>query len=138
MTQQIVFNAFADSAIQGHRPAANLSSARLALRSLNIRSHAQCFLPRLTPPQRYARNTGQKRSVTLHVSPLECAPTSHFAPESDLKSFRMRTYVTQGEGGWVPQNNVNSLILKPISDHPLVLVPGNVNGSRGSILQERR
>jgi len=58
-----------------------------------------------------------------HLTPLECALTSHFASEFDLKSFRMRTYVTPGGRGGAPAFVSNYLILQGLLlCHP-VLVP---------------
>ena len=49
-------------------------------------------------------STSHSPLVTAPISSLESALTSHFAPKFDLKSFRMRTYVTPGgEGGGYPK-----------------------------------
>ena len=61
--------------------------------------------------------------ATAPITPLECALTSHFAPKFDLKSFRMHTYVTPGEGGAVSQLHVNSQILNDLLTCHLVPVP---------------
>ena len=81
---------------------------------------------RATAPQHPSRALDLQHS-TMHfksaITPLESALTSHFAPEFDLKSFRMRTYVTQGGGGVSSPIISNQLILHDFLAYRQVLVP---------------
>ena len=67
--------------------------------------------------------TSHSPLATVPITPLESALTSHFAPQFDLKSFRMRTYVTPGGRGGAPLFARNQLIINNLLDRRTVLVP---------------
>jgi len=77
-------------------------------------------------PEHSRREPGRREGplATAPITPLESALTSHFAPKFDLKSFRMRTYVTQEGWGGIPAFSSSHLIINDLMIHHLVPVPG--------------
>ena len=88
-----------------------LSFSRISIFALRVSSPV---LGHLSP---------QSRIINHAITPLECALTSHFAPEFDLKSFRMRTYVTPGGRGGTRAYARKLLIINYLTLTHLVPVP---------------
>jgi len=99
------------------------SALRRFMVALAISRPLVLLAPSLDEGSEVEGSEAERSLATAPITPLESALTSHFAPKFDLKSFRMRTYVTPGGGGWVPKVCVNSLILNKVTSSRLVLVP---------------